>query len=42
MPLKRGSSDKIIQSNTKKLIHEGYKSDQAYAIAKNTSKQKKK
>lgn len=35
MPLKKGSSKKVIQENTKKLIEEGYKSAQAYAIANN-------
>lgn len=33
MPLKKGSSKKTIEANTEKLIHEGYPSKQAYAIA---------
>lgn len=33
MPLKKGSSQKAIQDNIKKLIKEGYKPDQASAIA---------
>lgn len=33
MPLKKGSSKKVIQENTRKLIHEGRDPKQAYAIA---------
>lgn len=33
MPLRRGSSKKVISANIGKLIHEGYKSNQAAAIA---------
>jgi hypothetical protein len=33
MPLKAGSSKKVIQANTKQLIHEGRKPAQASAIA---------
>jgi hypothetical protein len=33
MPLQQGSSRKTIQENIKQLIKEGYKQDQAIAIA---------
>lgn len=33
MPLKSGKSKKAISENIKKLSHEGYKHDQAIAIA---------
>lgn len=35
MPLRRGSSQSTINYNTKKLIHEGYPTKQASAIAHN-------
>ena len=44
MPLKQGSSKKTVQENIKKLIEEGYKPEQAVAIAHseaNKSKSKK-
>lgn len=33
MPLKRGSTDKIISENIRQLVHEGYPLRQAIAIA---------
>jgi hypothetical protein len=33
MPLKRGSSDEVVSANIRKLKREGYKQDQAVAIA---------
>jgi hypothetical protein len=45
MPLKKGKSRKVINKNTETLIEEGYKPDQAYAIANSeagTSKPAKK
>ena len=38
MPLKRGSSNKIVSGNIKKLRHEGYKQSQAVAIALHKAK----
>lgn len=38
MPLKPGKSKDTINSNTGKLIHEGYPPDQAYAIANDVAK----
>lgn len=33
MPLLKGSSNSVVSSNISKLRHEGYKEDQAVAIA---------
>lgn len=42
MPLKKGKSKKTIQSNTRKLIDEGYPSRQAFAIANSNARKGKK
>lgn len=42
MPLSKGTTKKSVNKNTEKLIHEGYKPDQAYAIAKSEQKKNKK
>lgn len=42
MPLKKGSSDKVVSSNIKKLMDEGYPQKQAIAISlENAGKSKK-
>lgn len=42
MPLKRGKTPKIVSENIKRLMEEGYKREQAVAIAmKNAGKKKK-
>ena len=41
MPLKRGSSDKTVSANIKKLMAEGYPQRQAVAIAMNQAGKKK-
>jgi len=42
MPLKKGSSTKTIQANTKELIASGRPPDQAYAIANSEANKSKK
>lgn len=42
MPLKKGTTKKTIQTNTTKLIHEGYPPKQAYAIANDVARRGKK
>lgn len=42
MPLKKGKSRKIINSNTEELIHSGYPPKQAYAISMDKSRKNKK
>lgn len=42
MPLKKGSSKKVVSSNIKKLRDEGYPEKQAIAIAMNKAGKRKK
>jgi len=42
MPLKEGTSDKVVSSNIAKLIHEGYPRKQSIAIALDKKKRKRK
>ncbi len=42
MPLKKGSSDKTVSANIKTLVNEGYKKDQAVAIAMSQAGRSKK
>lgn len=42
MPLKKGSSNKVISENIKKLMHEGRGQKQAIAIAMQKAEEKKK
>jgi hypothetical protein len=40
MPLKKGKSKKVIQSNTEELIRSGRDPKQAYAIAQSVARKK--
>lgn len=42
MPLKKGYSKKIVSSNIGELVHKGYKTDQAAAIAYSSARKSKK
>lgn len=42
MPLKKGKSDKVVSSNIKKLMNEGYPQKQAIAISLESAGKSKK
>lgn len=42
MPLKKGSSDKVVSSNIKKMMDEGYPREQAIAAALSSAGKTKK